>query len=252
VKLSGDGPVRRRVAEVLRRLALPVRIARRELRVTPSVGVALFPEHGEDIAALMRSADAAMYEAKQGGRNRVRYFDHRMRAAALARQRLEDDLAYALERRELELFFQPRVAAMADGRVVGAEALLRWRHPRLGLVPPAEFIPLAEETGLIEPIGLRTLAEAAGLQRRWRGRGHPVTVSVNLSPRQLAPGDFMRRVREVVRGAGGDPRGLELEVTESMLVGDAEAAGPPRRRSAPRASRSRSTTSGPATPTSRG
>jgi diguanylate cyclase (GGDEF)-like protein len=219
-----DSPVRRRAAEVHQSLSRPVRIGHRELKVTPSVGVALFPEHGEDIGALMQSADAAMYEAKQRGRNRVSYYDCRMREAALARQRLENDLSHALERQELELFFQPRIA-MSDERVVGAEALLRWRHPCLGLVPPADFIPLAEETGHIEPIGMWALAEAARRQRCWRAQGYLLTVSINLSPRQLASGSFARQARDVVRGSGGDPRGLELEVTESMLVGDEEAAG---------------------------
>ncbi len=132
----------------------------------------------------MKSADLALYQAKDSGRNCHRYFSPVMREHAESRLEIESSLRMALEKREFEVFYQPRVS-IADNRIVGAEALVRWHHPEKGLVAPNQFIPICEETGLIEPLGAWVLETAARQQRTWCDRGYPIGVSVNLSPRQF-------------------------------------------------------------------
>ncbi len=191
--------------------------------VGASIGIAHASNGDERPEELLRNADAAMYHAKEGGRGRVDVFDETMRARALARHATENALHRALERGELRVFFQP-VVALADARCVGAEALVRWQHPERGLIAPAEFVPLAEETGLVGELGAWVLAEAASHAAKWQiGRDRGFLVSVNLSARQLAQPDLAERAAEVIDRTGVDPSNLCFEITESVLMDDADS-----------------------------
>jgi EAL domain-containing protein (putative c-di-GMP-specific phosphodiesterase class I) len=166
---------------------------------------------------LLRAADMALYRAKAEGRNAFRFYAAEMSAQVEARKALEGDLRGALERGDLRLEFQPQFE-FAAGRIVGAEALVRWRHPRLGPVPPAEFIPLAESSGLIVPLGAWVLREACRQTRSWRDAGLPhLPMAVNLSLAQCRAGDLAKSTRRVLRATGLEPCALELEVTESLF-----------------------------------
>jgi diguanylate cyclase (GGDEF)-like protein/PAS domain S-box-containing protein len=188
--------------------------------VTASVGVAL-SAGGDDAEALMRDADAAMYRAKELGKARCELFDQSMRERAVERLELEAGLRSALDNDELRLHYQPAVE-LSDGRIVGVEALLRWEHPELGLLAPDRFIPLAEQTGLIVPIGAWVLAEACRQLDEW---GLPdLWMAVNVSPRQLASDGLVDAVTSALGDVGLDPSRLWLEITESAVIGDPEAA----------------------------
>jgi diguanylate cyclase (GGDEF)-like protein len=189
-----------------------------EVRVTPSIGTSLFPRDGTDIQTLMRLADMAMYSAKDAGRNAVAGFTPVMKAAAELRMALETELRHALERGEFELFYQPKLTV--DDRLVGAEALLRWRHPERGLVAPSIFVPVCEDIGLIGQIGEWVLETAARQQVRWLAAGHALKVAVNLSPRQLAGAQLLSTVQGIVQRTGCLPADIELEITESVLLGN--------------------------------
>jgi len=210
-----------RVAEkVVGRLAPPMTIAGRELFVTPSIGITLYPldeRHGEE---LLRAADTAMYKAKERGGNTYEFFTPELNLRAQRRFTLEAHLRQSFDRGELRLYYQPQVD-LASGRIVGAEALIRWQHPRWGLVPPAEFIPLAEETGLIKPVGQWVLAEACAEARAWHEAGHRgLRMAVNLSGRQLADRRFAAEIEQTIAAAGLARGALEVEVTESVLMQD--------------------------------
>jgi diguanylate cyclase (GGDEF)-like protein len=214
------GEVAQRVQDAL---CVPIVVEDRELFVSGSIGIAL-TSHDESPEALLRNADTAMYRAKEGGRNGYALFDDAMREAAVQQLQLENGLHRALERDELVLHYQP-IVALADGTLSGVEALLRWQHPEHGLVAPSEFIPVAEETGLIVPIGEWVLREAASWAAVVAERaGHPVRVSVNVSARQLTQPDFLAVVDDVLVTTGLAPHLLCLEVTESLLVQDAHTA----------------------------
>ena len=200
-------------------LAKPVLVENRELQVTASIGISIFPKDGTDIDTLMKSADLALYQAKDNGRNCQRYFSSVMQEKAETRLEIESSLRRALEQQEFELFYQPRVS-IANNRIVGAEALLRWRHPKKGLVAPNHFIPVCEETGLIEPIGAWVLETAARQQKIWAECGFPISVSVNLSPRQFWNNNLLPLVRRVISETGCNPLLMELEITESILMGN--------------------------------
>jgi diguanylate cyclase (GGDEF)-like protein len=191
--------------------------------VTTSIGIAL-ATGGEQSQDLIRDADAAMYRAKERGRARYELFDELMRARAIARLRTENDLRRALERSELKLAYQP-VVTLADSSIVGVEALLRWDHPERGMIAPEEFIPVAEESGLIDRIGRWALDRACRDAVEW-GRGRPdaapIRMAVNLSPLQIASGGFEAALVEVLEKTGHDPSLLTFEITESLLLGHDE------------------------------
>jgi EAL domain-containing protein (putative c-di-GMP-specific phosphodiesterase class I) len=194
----------------------------REVFVNASIGFALYPDDGTDADTLLKHADTAMYEAKGAGRNGFKRYAATMSSEASGRVALEASLRRALERRELELHYQP-VVRLSDRRVLGAEALLRWRHPERGLVPPAEFIPLAEATGLIVPIGEWVVAEACREAARWQAR-LPVSIGVNLSARQFRSDALAETIRAALCASGLDGARLVLEITETLLMENPEAS----------------------------
>ena len=209
---------------VCRRMAVPFSLGGKEHFLGASVGIALAPMHGNNRSDLLRHADMAMYTAKEAGRGRHAMFEEPLDARLLERSALLADLRQAVARKELVLHFQPRVC-VADGSIVSAEALIRWRHPIRGLVAPGVFIPLAEESDLIESIGLWVIRAACAQLARWRREGLPLRrLSVNVSPRQLQSGRLMQEVEAALVQHGVPWNMLELEVTESLLVGDARSA----------------------------
>jgi diguanylate cyclase (GGDEF)-like protein len=214
------------VAErVARAFARPFECAGEELYVSASIGVA-FPERGAEAAAMLRDADAALYQAKEQGRARWTVFDAAMRDGALARVRLETDFRHALARGELALHYQP-LCRLADGRVEGVEALVRWQHPRRGLLGPAAFIPLAEETGLVVEMGAWVIDEAGRQLAAWDAAGgacRGLSASVNLAARQLVQGDLVGVVRAALAHHGIAPARLAVELTETVLVQEHGAA----------------------------
>ncbi len=195
-----------------------------EVFVTCSIGISLFPGDGADVTTLLKNADSALYRAKEQGRDNYQFYTQELTARALERLALEASLRHAVPRGELRLHYQPQVD-LYSGRVVGMEALLRWQHPQRGLVPPAEFIPLAEESGLILPIGEWVLRTACARLKAWIDAGLPkIRVAVNLSSRQFNQKNLFDTVAGVLRDTGLDPHCLELELTESLIMRDPEAA----------------------------
>lgn len=193
-------------------------IREHQLAISTSIGVSIYPDDGADTVTLLRSADMAMYRAKDAGRNRFQYFEQEMNDKAVLRMQLENDLRNAMTQGELMLYYQPKVN-IASGAVVGMEALLRWQHPVLGFVSPAQFIPVAEENGLINEIGDWVLRQAALQQRIWQSLGyHIVPMAVNLSARQFAQHDLVEKIVAIVRDVGISSEFIELELTESMLM----------------------------------
>lgn len=203
---------------LLSALAPPVPLGAHEVFVTASIGIALYPGDGEDVETLLTHADTAMYEAKGQGGNGYQLFARAMSADAMQRLTLEGDLRRALERDEMVLHYQPIVRA-DTGAITGAEALIRWQHPSLGLLLPAEFITIAEETGLIVPLGEWVLRTACAQNRVWQDAGFaPIRVAVNLSSRQIRQGTLAATARAALEAAGLEPRWLGLELTESVLM----------------------------------
>jgi diguanylate cyclase (GGDEF)-like protein len=227
IKTPADGHaatlVAERVAEALRR---PLVLREREVVVSASLGLALGTPGQDDAADVLRRADLALYRAKADGKARWALFDASLEAQALQRLELELDLRQAVERDELRLHFQP-IVDLADGRVAEVEALVRWAHPSRGLLSPTEFIPVAEDTGMIIPIGQWVLEQACQQARRWHDQSPaepPVVVSVNVSARQFQHPDLVGTIQHAVKLADLDPRCLRLELTESVLVQDLGAA----------------------------
>jgi diguanylate cyclase (GGDEF)-like protein len=195
-----------------------------ELFITASLGISLSPDDGADGHTILKNAAAALDRARQQGGDQYQFYTADMNAAALQRLSLENDLRRALERGEFLIHYQPQVGA-GTGRLTGMEALVRWQHPELGLVSPAEFIPLAEETGLIVPLGEWVLREACAQRQRWHNSGHAsLRLAVNLSARQFEQPDLTEMIARVLAETGLDPRCLELELTESSVMKNADAS----------------------------
>ncbi|MFK3774038.1 EAL domain-containing protein [Pseudomonas sp. NPDC089406] len=213
------------VAEhILAGLVTPFVLENREFFVTASIGIALSPQDGSELSQLMKNADTAMYHAKERGKNNFQFYQADMNASALERLELESDLRHALEQNEFILYYQPQFSG--DGkRLTGAEALLRWRHPTRGLVPPGEFIPVIEELGLVVDIGDWVLREASRQLKAWHQQKVRVPkVSVNISARQFSDGQLGTRIADILEETGLPPACLELELTESILMREVNEA----------------------------
>jgi diguanylate cyclase (GGDEF)-like protein len=214
----------RAVAEkILARFAGPIPLMGHKIHVTSSVGIALYPEDGRDIQTLFRNADMAMYRAKESGRNGFRYYEAAMSEAAQSRHQLQCDLRQALERNELFMHYQP-IVALPGGRIEGVEALMRWRQPERGLVSPDQFIPLAEEMGLIHEMFRRAMEEVCAQLAQWRRQGLELYATVNISGRQIPDSLPPARLAEVVARHGLRPEDLILEITEGVLIQNIERA----------------------------
>jgi diguanylate cyclase (GGDEF)-like protein len=195
-----------------------------DLHITTSIGVSVFPDDGEDAETLIKNADTAMYQAKENGRQSYQFFKPAMNVRAVERQSIGESLRRAVERREFVLNYQPKIN-LKTGAITGAEALIRWNHPTRGIVSPAQFIPIAEESGLIRPIGDWVLREACQQARSWVDAGLPPTsMAVNVSATELRDETYVQRLYATLSRTGIDPRSLELELTESVLMKHAHSA----------------------------
>jgi PAS domain S-box-containing protein len=216
------------VARVSRRLlkdfSQPFDLIGQEVVMSASIGISIFPEDGENHECLLKNADIAMYHAKDKGKNNYQFYSDTMNVETFERLALENDLRRALEWNEFQLYYQPKVHA-PEGKIIGVEALIRWNHPHMGVVTPNQFIQLAEETGLIVPIGEWVLQQACLQHRAWLDAGfHPIKVAVNLSSRQFEKKQLAQVVQQALSNAGMDPRYLELEITESLIMQNLEEA----------------------------
>jgi len=210
--------------KVLEIMKAPFTLAGQEFFVNCSIGISLFPKDGQDGPTLLKNADTAMYRAKERGRNMIQFYAAAMNARAFERLTLENGLRHALEAGELMLHYQPQVD-LVSSQIIGMEALLRWRHLKLGMIAPAEFIPLAEETGLIVPIGEWVLKTVCAQIRAWQEAGLPaLPVAVNLSARQFMQAGLAEQVAGILAATGLKANQLELEITESLLMKDVEGA----------------------------
>ncbi|MDO9106706.1 MAG: EAL domain-containing protein [Methylovulum sp.] len=194
-----------------------------QLYITPSIGISLYPDNGDSYEILSKNADTALYQAKKNGRNQYQFFTPTMQQQTQKRMEIESGLRHAIARNELMVYFQPQINAHT-GQIIGAEALLRWRHPVLGMVSPAEFIPVAEECGLILPIGDWVLEQSIAQARLWHDSGFPLTVAVNLSLAQFRANTLVEKVKQTLEQCGLPPQFLELELTESIAMQNAELA----------------------------
>ena len=225
VILSGDESpetVSKAVRRILEVFADPFVLGGREVFVSTSIGIGMFPRDGVDVETLVMNADTAMYRAKEQGRGRYQFFTEELNVAAMEKMNLESDIRGALQRDEFHLHYQPQVD-IKSGRILGVEALIRWQHPTLGPVSPAQFIPLAEETGLIVPISDWVLRTACAQNKHWQELGYaPVEVAVNISACQLEHDSMVETVTQTLAETGLDPRYLGLEVTESTIMRNPE------------------------------
>src|SRR5215212_524419 len=229
VLLDGVGDVEDAVQvaqRITKALGLPIRLAGRQMVVSTSMGIALCEDANCEPDALLRNSDAAMYQAKTEGKSRYKVFSEDMHAQAMRRLELENELRLAIEREELTIYYQPKVL-LSTGTIVGMEALVRWNHPTFGQIAPKEFIPLAEEVGLINSLGRWVLGEACAETRRWQEQypaAPPLVTSVNLSTRQFQGSDLVPEIAEILHQTGLDPSCLELEITERVVMEDVEYA----------------------------
>ena len=207
---------------IITALEEPFRFKNQEALVSASIGITVFPEDGRDVHTLLRNADAAMYQAKESGKANYRFYTADLNAQATERLAIKSGLAKALKRNEFQLDFQPR-REIASGRITGVEALLRWHSRELGSMSPGKFIPIAEETGAIAPIGEWALGAACERQRAWSAAGiDDIRVAVNLSGRQLRQPNIVQVIAGQIERAGGSPEGLEIEITELIVMRDAD------------------------------
>ena len=210
------------LAQLMLKLSIPFYLEGIELALTVSTGIAMYPDDGSDLDSLLQKAEMAMYQAKEVGRNTYRFFDEEMNQEAVDQLALFFGLRRALEHSEFELYYQPQIDIGSD-ELIGAEALIRWNHPEFGLISPARFIPVAEESGLIVPIGEWVLCEACREAAKWQSMGKTdLVVAVNLSALQFKRGDIEQSVIRALAESGLNPSQLELELTESILVSDTE------------------------------
>src|SRR6185436_19489003 len=208
-------PVAQKIIEAIRH---PFHIEGREFFTTTSIGISFFPEDGTDAETLIKNADTAMYQAKELGRDNYQLFNAHVNAKALQRIALEHGLRKALMNAEMAVHYQP-IFDLRSGTITGMEALLRWTHPQLGSIPPATFIPLAETTGVMIPIGTWALREACRQAKAWHDAGYrSLSLAVNLSVTQLQQADLADRVRDILEETGLPARLLELEITESSAM----------------------------------
>ncbi len=223
------GPLEKREADsaarfILLTLGQPFTLEGHEVFITASLGVSVYPDDGRDINTLIDKANSALYQARQQGGNIHQFYTSEMQAKSLEQLELEADLYYALSRNEFKMFYQPQIER-DSGKIVGVEALLRWQHPARGMVSPAQFIPVAEETGLIVPIGAWTLRTVCEQAQHWCSKkGLQLRVAVNLSARQFNEADLSDKIAQILRETGLDPHQLELELTESTLVQNISSA----------------------------
>ena len=208
--------------KILAAISVPYKLAGLDYQITPSIGITLYSDHTQSTDELLKQADLAMYQSKSAGRNTLRFFDPAMQAVITTRVKLENDIRQGILKGEFVLYYQPQISR--EGRTVGAEVLLRWPHPQRGMVSPAEFIPLAEDSGLILPLGNWVLETACTQLALWAQDAHAqhLTLAVNVSARQFRQPDFVGYVLDLISYTGVDPKRLKLELTESLLVTDIE------------------------------
>ncbi len=200
----------------------PFVLSMKEYFVTVSIGITMAPKDGKTTPALVKNADSAMYAAKENGKNTYHYFDESINEKLMEKIQIQSELRKAIENQEFVLFYQPQIDLKSD-RIVGFEALIRWNHPTKGVVMPAEFIRLAEDTGLIVPIGNWVLKEACSQLKEWEERGfHELVIAVNISVRQFKDKEFVNMVKDIIKETGINPWQIELEITESIALDDIE------------------------------
>jgi diguanylate cyclase (GGDEF)-like protein/PAS domain S-box-containing protein len=223
-EISHDRDAARVAGRILEMLSKPFLISGHEVYISASIGIAVFPADGEDVESLLKNSDIAMYHAKELGKNTYQFYTKAMNAAALERLTMENELHKAIERKEFLLHYQPKLN-ISCGRVTGVEALIRWARPDGRLISPAEFIPIAEERGLIVPIGDWVLQEACSQYKKWQSTGARLaSIAVNISKRQLDQQQLLFVVTQVLRDSDIDPSCLELEITEGTIMHDPEKA----------------------------
>lgn len=219
--IGDDGQVAHVAANILKSISQPYQIEEHVLHISTCIGIAVYPGDGNDMDSLIKHADTAMYHAKEAGRNAYQFFNHDMNARIVKRITLENHLRRALQDGQFFLYYQPEVD-IASGRMTGAEALIRWQHPESGILLPQQFLPVAEECGLIVPIGEWVLRTACKQARAWHDQGLRVSVGVNLSAIQFRQKNFLEKVKAILHDTGLPPEFLELEITESVLFDNTE------------------------------
>ncbi|PYX87846.1 MAG: hypothetical protein DMG67_18475, partial [Acidobacteria bacterium] len=223
-RLNSKDEAARVASSLLEVLAAPFLIEGHEITISASIGISIFPDNGTDTTELLQQADSAMYAAKRNGKNRVMYFTPELGSSVRERLNLENQLRGALLRREIEVYYQPEFD-VSTRRLVRFEALARWQHPTLGSVPPNKFIPIAEECGLIVPLGAFILERACQEAVTWQSiSGYPIQVAVNVSTIQFRRESFVEEVEQALRHTGLDPKLLQIELTESVMLDGMERA----------------------------
>jgi EAL domain-containing protein (putative c-di-GMP-specific phosphodiesterase class I) len=222
-EIAYPGDAARSAMKILHSLSAPHLIEANDLQINGSIGISVYPADGEDVETLIKNADTAMYHAKERGRNNFQFFTAAMNRKAVERQSLEGSLRRALEREEFLLHYQPKVN-LKSGEITGVEALIRWQQPDRGLVPPSQFVPIAEDCGLIIPIGRWVMREACRQARAWQNEGFPpMPIAVNVSAVEFRDKNFVKGVQTILWETALEARYLQLELTEGVLMEDAES-----------------------------